>query len=320
MKLIDLHCDTMLSCYFGRKPLQALEGHINIEKLREGDCLAQCFALFIVTNKGQITGPDGKTAWDTYEGMLRCFRENLAASADFFRPARTAAEIRQNAAGGFRSAILTVEDGIAVDGQHERIDRMAADGVKMLALTWNYENCFGFPNSPDPTLHAKGLKPFGLEAVEQMNRLGMIIDVSHLSEGGFRDVAAVTKKPFVASHSCARALRDHPRNLTDEQLRMLADRGGVVGVNFCSDFLSEDRLNTYSKDIVRHLVHFRNVAGIDALAWGSDFDGIESKLDFQDYAGFPKILELLSGEFTESEIEKICSRNFLRVLEDNSAD
>ena len=124
-----------------------------------------------------------------------------------------------------------------------------------------------------------------------------------------------SSKPFVASHSCSRALRDHQRNLTDEQLRALADRGGVVGINFCSDFLSEDRRNTYAKDIVRHMVHFRDVAGTDSLAWGSDFDGIESIMDFGDYAGFGKILDLMSLEFTDDEMDKINHGNFLRVFE-----
>ena len=142
----------------------------------------------------------------------------------------------------------------------------------------------------------------------------MIIDVSHLSEGGFYDVAAHSKKPFAASHSCCRALRDHPRNLTDDQLRVLADAGGVVGINFYDQFLGGRDGYTAVDDIVRHILHVRDMAGVDAIAFGSDFDGIESELEFGDYAGFPQILRALEQHFTEDEIDKISSENFLRVF------
>ncbi len=316
LQIIDLHCDTVMACYFKNEPLKNFDGHINIGKLQQGGCMAQALALFIATDGH--TARDGVTMpWDLYKKMLACWNENVDANADVMRRACSVEDIQKNADEGFLSALLTVEDGIGVDGRMERIDEMYADGVRMLALTWNFENCFGYPNSPDPALHQKGLKPFGLDAVARMNELGMIVDVSHLSEGGFWDVVKTTKKPFVASHSCARALRDHQRNLTDEQLKALADRGGCVGINFCSDFLSEDRRNTYAKDIVKHMVHFRDVAGIDILAWGSDFDGIESVLDFKDYTGMPHLLDLLSAEFTDDEIDKINHGNFLRVFADN---
>ena len=311
--IIDLHCDTMMACYFKKQPLKNFDGHINIEKLKEGGCMAQALALFLPTDGKKAR--DGRDPWDLYKDMLSCWNENVDANADVMRRAFSAEDIRRNAAEGYMSALLTVEDGIGIDGKMERLEEMYSDGVRMLTLTWNWENSLGFPNSADPKLHMKGLKPFGIEAVRRMNELGMIIDVSHLSEGGFFDVARESSKPFAASHSCARALRDHQRNLTDEQLKTLADRGGVAGINFCSAFLSEDEINTYAKDIVRHMVHFRDVAGIDALAWGSDFDGIESVLDFGDYEGFGRILDLMSREFTDDEIEKINHGNFLRVFE-----
>ena len=313
LEIIDLHCDTMMACYFKKEPLRTFSGHINIEKLKNGGCMAQALALFLPTD-GQ-KAKDGRMPWDLYKDMLACWNENVDACSDVMRRALSAEDIRKNAEEGYMSALLTVEDGIALDGKPERLEEMYEDGVRMLTLTWNWENSLGFPNSSDPELHGKGLKPFGIDIVHRMNELGMIVDVSHLSEGGFWDVAAESSKPFVASHSCARALRDHQRNLTDEQLKAIADRGGVVGINFCSDFLSEDRINTYAKDIVRHMVHFRNVAGIDSLAWGSDFDGIASVLDFGHYSGFDMILDMMSQEFTDDEIEKIDHENFLRVFD-----
>ncbi len=312
LDIIDLHCDTMMACYFRKKPLKDFEGHINIEKLKEGGCMAQALALFLPTD-GHKTR-DGRDPWDLYKDMLSCWNENVDANSDVMRRAYSADDIRKNAREGYMSALLTVEDGIGIDGKMERLDEMYKDGVRMLTLTWNWENSIGFPNSADPELHKKGLKAFGIDAVRRMNEIGMIVDVSHLSEGGFWDVVKESSKPFAASHSCARALRDHQRNLTDEQLKALADKGGVVGINFCPDFLSEDKEHSYAKDVVRHMVHFRDVAGVDSMAWGSDFDGIGGVLDFKDYTGIPMIIDLLSKEFSDDEIDKINHGNFLRVF------
>ena len=313
-RIIDLHCDTMMACYFSKAHLDNHDGHINTEKLLRGGCLSQAFALFLPTD-GKKTR-DRREPWDLYKDMLECWNEEIDANSKYIRRAYTADDIDDNDKNGYMSALLTVEDGIGIDGKASRVQEMYKDGVRMLALTWNFENCIGFPNSADPELHRRGLKPFGKETVEQMNELGMIIDVSHLSEGGFYDVAEISQVPFIASHSCARALRDHPRNLTDDQLKTLADHGGVVGMNFCSDFLSEDSEHTHAEDIVKHMVHIRNVAGIESMAWGSDFDGIEPNLDFKDYAGFPTLLDLMSKEFTASEMDKINHENFMRVMKD----
>ena len=315
MRNIDLHCDTILFCFEGNQSLRQFGGHINLEKLISGDCLAQCFALFIPTYETAVQYLHREyDPWELYGMLLDCYRRNLADSADYLRPALSADQVRENREKGFLSSILTVEDGVEIDGKLSRFDRVYDDGVRMMTLTWNYENCMGYPNSSDPEEHARGLKPFGVEAVGKMNELGMIIDVSHLSEGGFYDVAAHSKKPFVASHSCCRALRDHPRNLTDDQLRVLADAGGVVGINFYDQFLGGRDGYTAVDDIVRHILHVRDVAGVDAIAFGSDFDGIESALEFGDYAGFPQIIRAMEKHFTEDEIDKISSENFLRVF------
>ena len=212
--------------------------------------------------------------------------------------------------------MLTVEDAACVDGKLERLRTMYERGVRMIALTWNYENCIGFPNSADPVLHAKGLKDFGFEMLDEMGRFGMVVDVSHLSEGGFWDVARENKKPFIASHSCARALCDHSRNLTDEQLRALGDGGGVCGVNFYSRFLRPDADYTSNEDILRHMEYIANRAGIEAVALGSDFDGIDCTLEMQDYGGLAHLGELIADRFGGDNAEKIFYRNTLRVFTD----
>lgn len=136
-------------------------------------------------------------------------------------------ELIANRDNGKMSAVLTVEEGGILNGKMEYLDELYHQGIRLITLTWNYENCIGFPNSREPELMNRGLKPFGMEVVRHMNELGMIIDVSHLSDGGFWDVAAHSTKPFLASHSNARTLCKHPRNLTDEMIKALAEKGGV---------------------------------------------------------------------------------------------
>ena len=316
MKNIDLHCDTILFCFEKGQSLRTMTGHINMDKLKAGDCLAQCFALFIPTHDAAVKYLQREyDPWDLYVQLLDCYRRCIAECQGMLRPALSADQVLENQKAGFISSILTVEDCVEIGGDLSRFDQVYSDGVRMMTLTWNYKNCIGYPNSANRDEHTtRGLKPFGFEAVEKMNELGIIIDVSHLSEKGFYDVASCSTKPFAASHSCCRALKDHPRNLTDEQLRVLADAGGVVGINFYDQFLGGRDGFTSVDDIVRHILHVRKIAGIDAIAFGSDFDGIESCLEFRDYAGFPYILRSLEKHFTDDEIDQICSRNFLRVF------
>ena len=320
MQIIDLHCDTIMRFYDGESLAGNQRAHISLEKLRQGGCMAQCFAIFVPTHaaasrRGITDGPEAYVhrAWEA-------FRREMAANAGAIVQARSMAEVEENHRRGLMSAILTVEDAVSLEGHLERLEDYQTMGVRMVALTWNYENSLGYPNSDDGAAHSQGLKPFGIEAVRRMGELGMAVDVSHLSEGGFWDVARYARGPFVASHSCARSLRDHRRNLTDRQLRALADKGGVVGVNFCADFLhpvrGPEENRTDAEDIARHLLHMRRAAGVDVLALGSDFDGIRSVLSFGDYGGMGQLVQALERHFSPEELEKICWRNAWRTLRD----
>lgn len=317
-RIIDMHCDTMMRCYRGEH-LAEMQGHMDLERMRRGGMLAQCFALFISTE------PDGSRArgsslspYELYQGMLEAYNREMALNSGVIRPALRADDVVRNDREGFISSILTIEDGVEIGSDLDRVDELFDAGVRMLALTWNFPNSIGYPNSPDGEKHALGITPFGESVLERMNALGMIIDVSHLSEGGFWDVCRLSEKPFAASHSCCRALCSHQRNLTDSQLRALADKGGIVGVNFYSRFLRDGADQTDISDIVRHLRHMRNVCGTDTIGWGSDFDGIDCSLSFDDCAGFPLILQEMERYFTPDEMEKINSGNFLRVFRDNA--
>ena len=317
MRFIDLHCDTLMDCYIEKKPLSAREGHIDIQKLKAGEAWAQCFAIFVPWNKSAEHFGITEAPYDYFQGAYQCYLEQLELNKDALRPALTVQDLEANKAAGFMSAILTLEDAVHLDGKLERVDELYEKGVRIASLTWNWENSLAFPNSKDAELHNKGLKPFGFEAIAQMEQLGIVPDISHLSEGGFWDMIKTCTKPFVATHSCARALCDHSRNLTDAQLKALGEKGGVVGINFLDAFLKADAGGfTKTAYIVEHLAHMADKAGVEALAMGSDFDGIDSKLEFVDYSGMPQIADALKARFTEREIDLISSGNILRVFKE----
>ena len=212
------------------------------------------------------------------------------------------------------ATLLTVEEGGMIAGKMDRLRHFYDQGVRLLTLTWNFDNCMGHPNSRDPKRMGLGLTPFGFAVVEEMSRLGMVVDVSHLSDGGFMDVARTVRGPFVASHSNARALCGHPRNLTDEMLRILAEHGGVTGLNFCPAFLHEKDGCTVAA-MVRHISHIINVAGEDVMAIGTDFDGISGDLEIPHTGKLELLYDALAQSgMTARVIDKIFFGNAMRVL------
>jgi membrane dipeptidase len=198
-----------------------------------------------------------------------------------------------------------------VEGDLSRLAILKDWGVRMASLTWNHENDLGYPH----TYSDKSLKDLGIEAVSEMERLGIVVDVSHLSDGGFYSVLEHAKKPFVASHSNSRCCTPDSRNLSDEMLRSLGDVGGVVGLNFFPSFLSSDREENPIANMVRHVRHMRNMGGSGILAIGTDFDGIVGTLAIADISGMEKLwYALLDAGFSNSELEGMWQKNALRVL------
>ena len=321
MKIADLHCDTIMRFYNGEHLNGMENSHINLEKLQKGECLVQCFAIYVPSHDSATRHGITDSPAVYFEKAYNAYLREMELNKDYILPAYSVEDVLKNEAAGKMSSILTVEDGVTLDGDINNVDDYYKKGIRMVALTWNYENSLGFPQSMDPVEHMKGLKPFGIEAVRRMNELGIAVDVSHLSEGGFWDVVKYSSKPFVASHSCARALCDVGRDLTDQQLRALGEKGGIVGVNYLSRFLHpytgspEDR-NTSIEEVVRHLRHMANVAGVESVGLGSDYDGMNSILEWKDYGGQQMIVQALEGSFTDDEIEKICYKNALRVFKD----
>ena len=320
MKAIDLHCDTLSVLRRAHKEgvertLDENDGHIDLNKLEKGDYMLQCFAAFVFL-KGEE---------DPFVAALEEIDEFYAAMdryADRIAPVKTWADLERNRAAGKLSAMLTIEEGGVCKGNPALLRTLYRLGARIMTLTWNFENELAWPNSfdfehgtatPD---NAHGLTERGREFVAEMERLGLIVDVSHLGDAGFWDVAHMATRPFIASHSNARAVCPHVRNLTDEMLHALADKGGVTGINFCGDFLDPGE-KPYSsvRWMAEHIEHIRAVAGIDAIALGSDFDGIEPDVEMGDCSGMPRLAdELHRRGFTDDEIEKIYHGNALRVL------
>ncbi len=328
----DMHCDTLL--YGVGKGLNDIyempEAMLDIKRLKQADVLCQFLAVFFPPRPDMLTPeqrakrlqsgrPEMPPDEELFAKAVKLMQDSLAAHKDIIRQAYNYDDVMKNKEQGLISGVLTIEDGRIVNGSFDRLEQLAKTGVRAIALTWNFENCFGAPNSRDPKIMSKGLTAFGKEAIEAMNELGILVDVSHLSDGGFYDVAKISKKPFVATHSDCRALAAHPRNLTDEMIRILAEKGGVSGINFAPAFLDDTPGNEESRinDMVRHVKHFIEIGGEDCIGIGTDFDGIGGHLE----VGEPMQLSLLfdaleKAGITPRQIDKIASGNVLRVMKE----
>lgn len=308
MKLVDFHCDT----------LWAMERNVplcvDVDKLRVADSLAQFFACFIY--KDDFAGEDCYTKG--YEHALEMIdlgktffvnkSKDLALACDYEAVLRNQKENKI-------SAFLTIEEGGILEGDMQRLERLYAEGVRLMTLLWNYENCIGYPNSNDRNIMERGMKSFGIDVVERMNELGMMIDVSHMSDGSFWDVLKYSKQPVVASHSNARALCNHPRNLSDEMIRALSKQGGVIGVNTYPYFVHESGKASMEL-LANHMEHIFQVGGEDVLGIGTDFDGYDQgETDFMHLGQMNQFYEVVKKRgFTERQMEKIWFRNILRVI------
>ncbi len=309
MHMIDLHCDTVM--HLTDDPQIRLKKNnlcVDIEKLKKSNAMAQFFALYI----DLIEHPN---ALQRCLSMIDIFYQEILANSTEIALARTYQELLLNQQLGKVSALLTIEEGGALQGRLENLRNFYRLGVRLVTLTWNYPNEIGYPNC-EMKYRGLGLTEFGQQVVAEMNTLGMIIDVSHLSDQGFYDVAELSKKPFVASHSNARAVQNHSRNMTDDMIRVLAEKGGVMGINFSGDFLGGSK-DSKVADMVAHIKHIYQVGGLEVIALGTDFDGIESNLEIENIGEMYKLTDELSKNgFTATAIEKIVYQNTLRVIKD----
>lgn len=312
MRLIDMHCDTLWR--ITEKEGEALSknaGCIDLEKLEQAGSMAQFFACFIQLQKAGGAEAGYKKALE----MIAYGKQQFETHSHKIGLARNMEDVRKLNEQGRIAAFLTVEEGGILNEELERLEQLYNEGISMITLMWNHENCIGFPNSVDAHVMQSGLKSFGIETVRHMNALGMYIDVSHMSDGCFWDTLQYSRKPVIASHSNARALCSHPRNLSDDMIKGLAEKGGVMGVNFYPYFLNRSGIAT-SEDIANHVEYIYRIAGEDVIAIGTDFDGYDD--------GVSEVLHIGQMEavyhavkrrgFTERQMDKIWAGNVIRVL------
>ncbi len=337
MKVIDMHCDTIsrllnLQDEGSKETLRQNTGHLDLLRMKQGGYLLQNFALFVELDRDQ-------DPWERVCRLYRLYREELKKNSDLIAPVLRFSDIEKNRSEGKLSAMLTVEEGAVCGGDIQKLRQLYDMGVRMLTLTWNFPNELGYPNfDRELGKHAResqsafeayfhtpdeknGLTGRGREFVAEMEKLGMIPDVSHLSDAGFYDVLEVTKKPFVASHSDARAVSPCVRNLTDDMIRKLAERGGVMGLNYCADFLEEVPFGEKNpgtiEAVVRHARYIADVGGIEVIGLGSDFDGIDTHEELPGVQSMEKLwCALQRAGFTEGQLDKIFYENVLRVYHD----
>ena len=327
MKVWDLHCDTLSELRRAEKNgtpaiFAHNDLHIDLEKLQAGDYMLQCLAAFV-----NLADPTpGADPLVTALEEIDVFKRIMAKYPDRIAPVYTAADIRKNAEAGKISGLLTVEEGGCCKGSLGVLRRMYELGVRMMTLTWNHDNELAAPQAnPGGPLAAqtqRGLTETGFAFLAEMERLHMIVDVSHLSDRGFWDIVEHGTRPFAASHSNCRALAPHCRNLTDEMIRVMAEKGGLVGLNYCAGFLddqpSPDLCRSTTALMAKHAAHFKQVGGIEIIGLGSDFDGIGGKLELSDCSKMPLLADALRKEgFTEDEVEAIFFRNAQRFFENN---
>jgi len=304
---------------------------IDLERLKESNYMCQSFAMYVSDASAAAAGMEPFEYLCSVSDLLD---EQVAKNSDLVRYAASGTDMEENFRDGYVSVLKTVEEGMPYGGKPENLEEAYRRGVRKSTLTWNFENelAFGHQFERDPETgtplmvvdNEHGLKKAGFDFIEAMEEMGMVIDVAHLNDAGIRDILKTIKKstPFISSHGNARGLCHHPRNLPDEFLKAMAEHGGVTGINFCHAFLADDQLHDPKKlsrisDMVEHVKYIKNVAGIDSVALGSDFDGIGSTLEMNGCGEIQKLACALDAAgFTDEEIEKVYYKNALRVYKE----
>jgi membrane dipeptidase len=351
--VIDTHADTTQLITYANLDITTAQPDLQLDlvKAAAGGLDGEFFSIFVLPARFKPA-----EYFDQALRQIGALERLAAANPTRLRIARRAADVRANAAAGVMSALLGVEGGHALwpgdeKGQLEHLRQLAGRGARYLTLTWSVSNDIG--GSSSDAGEVRGLTPFGHEVIKEMNRLGVIVDVSHVSDPTFWDAVRASRKPVLASHSSARALTNIPRNMTDPMLKAVAATGGAVCVNFGSAFLDDafherELAGVWAKlhgdgkppieiwrglradgaklspavplsRLVDHIQHIAKVAGVDGVCLGSDFDGVPvTPVGMEDASKLPALTTALRGRgFSPAEVEKILGGNVLRVLEAN---
>ena len=306
MKLFDLHCDTLYRAYTENSTLFNDEFHISFHKTKNIQPYIQCLAVWI---------PDeyrGENAVRLFHSCVGTLKNQIAGTNIVWcKNFADMENVKEHQSG----VILTVESGAALGGDIKNIKRFAEIGVKMMTLTWNGTNELG--DGVGVTENNQGLSRFGRECVRELEQNHIIVDISHASEKMFYDVAAISKKPFVASHSNVKAVCDHPRNLTNEQFEIIKQKGGIVGMNFCRDFLNKNLTNAKMYDIIRIVEHFLSLGGEKTVALGGDFGGADIPSDMTGLESMSELYELFLKNYSENIVNDIFFNNAYHFFKQN---
>jgi len=317
--VIDAHCDTLMALngrsmnkketdprdFFADNP----DAHIDLPKLLRGNVRCQVMAIFLEDN--QLANAPEETMH-----MIDIFDEVCKKSNGAVCLATNAAEVRRAINEKKLSALLSIEGAEALGSSLDMLDIYYGRGVRAIGITWNRRNAFGRGLRGEGE---GGLTPLGKQLVEKMQVLYMLIDVAHLSEEGFWEVADIAKGPFIASHANARAVLDHPRNLTDAQIRAIADHGGAIGCVFVPSFIAKDPNDSNLEAFLLHVEQVVKAGGIESCAIGSDFDGfvpIDASV-IRNASEFPLLYEgLRKRGYSHGDAAKILGENWLRVFDE----
>ncbi|HHW67901.1 MAG: rane dipeptidase [Epulopiscium sp.] len=304
---LDAHCDTITKIMHTKESLYKNNDQVDIERLKNFSHPIQFFAIWMHPKFY------GNPLIYTLKAIDYFYKE-IEKNEPYIAAAVSLKEIERNIAENKISAVLTVEGGEALEGEIEILRTLYRLGVRCMTLTWNYQNCVGCGAMEEQL--KKGLTDFGIEVVKEMNALGMLVDVSHLSESSFWDVKKTSSKPFIASHSNVREICNHPRNLSDKQLKAIADAAGVVGITTYPLFLNSSG-EADIEDFFAHMDYMVKLIGIDYIGLGCDFDGIATfSKGLEDVSKLKKVCERLEKKYGCSGAEKILHKNFLRVIKE----
>lgn len=316
--VFDGHCDSLLDAVGlsetepGSPPrdlaLRSARGHIDLPRLVEAGVSAQFFAVFCPDARVGMAGEHSRALIRALDGL--CERSPLALKA------LRADDARRAKAEGRVAAFLAIEGGEAIGESLDELRAFYGAGVRLMTLTWNRRNAIargvGTPGDD-------GLSPFGRRVVAEMERLGMIVDVSHLSDRALDEVLDASERPLVASHSNAKAVLSHRRNLSDDQLERIAATGGLVGLTMAGVFVDAEPARVGLSRLMDHLDHMLGVVGDEHVGLGTDFDGFTAPygLVMDDCTGLPLLTQaMIERGYSEDTILKILGGNWLRVVEE----
>lgn len=312
MFICDCHCDTLTELYNKNASLYENEQHFDIKRqIALGGGLQFC-AIYVPTEVFRYQGGLRYTLCllDKYNQEIKKLHEN-GIDVLQVRTAEDAGNVLKHKS----ATLLAIEEGGAIDGSLEALRCLYELGVRAMTLTWSNRNDIADGINEEAT--GSGLTLFGKQVVAEMNRLGMLVDVSHISTAGFWSVIETSTKPIIATHSNAKSLCSHPRNLNDEQIKALEQNGGLAGITFAGQFLEEDWRNACIESVYKHIDYMLNLIGNDDhIGFGSDFDGISHPpYNIQGVQDYKPLIEYLSKYYSDETINKITHQNVINLLQ-----